>query len=175
MSLLRLSRCPMPIRKKIYESFQPVAWQRAVTATPSPFVSINRSQIQYSKIMGSDPIELPPNVRQWVGAEVEQSGVTGLKQLSCYLLQHDGLSPAPVVENVHEDGVPLTMLMPLTLTNVHYRFKLVGENHQSQTLALSEGDCVAFNGLHGVKRSPGQSTLPMFSIICAIFFHDRTI
>ena len=66
MSLLRLSRCPMPISKKIYESFQPAAWQRAVTATPSPFVSINRSQIQYSKIM-SDPIELPPNVRMGGG------------------------------------------------------------------------------------------------------------
>ena len=175
MSLLRLSRCPMPIRNKIYESFQPAAWQRAVTATPSPFVSINRSQIQYSKIMGSDPIQLPADARQWVQAELEGTGVTGLTQLSCYLLQHKGLSPVSVVENVHEDGVPLTMLMPLSLTNVHYRFKLVGDNHQSQTLALSEGDCVAFNGLHGAKRYPKTLTKPILSVVCAMFFHDRTL
>ena len=175
MSLLRLSRCPMPIRKKIYESFQPAAWQRAVTATPSPFVSINRSQIQYSGSWGPIRSSYLQMYANGVGAEVEQSGVTGLKQLSCYLLQHDGLSPAPVVENVHEDGVPLTMLMPLRLTNIDYRFKLVGDNHQSQTLALSEGDCVAFNGLHGVKRYPKTLTKPILSVVCAMFFHDRTV
>ena len=174
MSLLRLSRCPMPIRKKIYESFQPAAWQRS-NGHPIA-ICVNQSE--------SDSILRDHGVRSdratskctpMGGAEVEQSGVTGLKQLSCYLLQHDGLSPAPVVENVHEDGVPLTMLMPLRLTNIDYRFKLVGDNHQSQTLALSEGDCVAFNGLHGVKRYPKTLTKPILSVVCAMFFHDRTL
>ena len=85
---------------------------------------------------------------EWVGDEIEQSGVTGLKQLSYYLLQHDGLSPVSVVENVHEDGVPLTMLMPLSqpmsIIDLSWLVTIT-----SRILALSEGDCVAFNGLHG--------------------------
>ena len=85
------------------------------------------------------------------------------------LLRHRGVSGL-IVEPRHSDGVRLTIIAPLKLSNVRYQFKAVGEDNHFKENFLLPGDLAAFDGCHEVHRCSIDPTQPFESIVWLIFF-----
>ncbi len=161
------------IKRQCFRSFYPLAWRPSEVATGVPGVDILRSQIQISDMMGSDPIHFPVGVRQWVQSQVQETGITEVRQVSSMLLSHQGYSPIPIVEPCHKDGVPLTFVVPLMLGNVRYQIKAMDKDLQFKKTFLSPGDLIAFNDKHKVTRIPIQQTNEFRSIVWLMFFQGN--
>ena len=163
------------IKTLCVRSFFPTYWKKSAVAAQVPGVKILRSQIQTSDIMGGDdPIHFPVGVRQWVQSQVQETGITELRKVSSMLLSHKGVSPIPIVEPRHKDGVPLTFVMPLMLDNARYQMKAMNEDLQFKGMFLSPGDLIAFNDEHEVTRFPIQPDRQFESIIWLMFFHNNS-